>query len=88
MSKPLITILPSASIWDAITLMGRQGIRRLPVVKDSKLLGILTERDVLNFIVSQQGLLLEAAAESLPPATREQLKAMRLQFGTGLPSKR
>lgn len=85
MSKPLTIISPSATIWDAITLMGRAGIRRLPVVEDGRLIGILTERDILRLILSQQNLLLESVSESFPVATREQMKGIAGQFGLGTP---
>ncbi len=85
MSKPLAIISPGATIWDAITLMGRAGIRRLPVVENGRLVGILTERDVLHLILSQQSLLLESVSESFPAATREQLKGLAGRFGLGTP---
>ena len=74
MSKPLTIISPVATIWDAVTLMGRADIRRLPVVENGRLVGILTERDVFRLILSRQNLLLESISESFPTATKEQLK--------------
>lgn len=85
MSKPLTIISPVATIWDALTLMGRAGIRRLPVVENGHLVGILTERDVFRLILARQSLLLESVSESLPAATREQLKGMTGRFGLGSP---
>ncbi|MGA2198665.1 MAG: CBS domain-containing protein [Nitrososphaerales archaeon] len=81
MARPLTTILPSATLWDAISLMGRLGIRRLPVVEEEKLVGILTERDIFRLILSQQSLLLEAVSESMPAATRDQLRGIVGHFG-------
>lgn len=85
MSKPLTIISPVATIWDAVTLMGRADIRRLPVVENGHLVGILTERDVFRLILSQQHLLLESVSESLPTATREQLRGIAGRFGLGGP---
>jgi CBS domain-containing protein len=85
MSKPLTIISPVATIWDALTLMGRAGIRRLPVVENGRLVGILTERDVFRLILARQSLLLESVSESLPTATREQLKGMAGRFGLETP---
>lgn len=45
MSKPLITINPDSSLRDAARLMLKNAIRRLPVVKENKLVGILTASD-------------------------------------------
>jgi len=45
MSKPLITIDPDSSLRDAARLMINNKIRRLPVVKENKLVGILVASD-------------------------------------------
>ena len=88
MSKPLTVISPNATVWDAITLMGRVNIRRLPVVGNGKLLGIVTERDVLRLILSQQNMLLESVSEYIPAATREKLKSVVGQLGIEKPPPR
>lgn len=49
MSKPVITISPEATIAEASKIMATNGIRRLPVIKDGKLVGIVTERDVVHY---------------------------------------
>ncbi len=47
MSRPVITINADASMKDALDLMGRERIRRLPVVnKRGQLVGIVTETDL------------------------------------------
>jgi acetoin utilization protein AcuB len=48
MSKPVITIPPDMSISDALNLMKKERIRRTPVVKDGKLAGIVSDKDLLN----------------------------------------
>ena len=45
MSKPLITVDPNSSIRDAARLMINNKIRRLPVVKESNLVGIIVASD-------------------------------------------
>jgi CBS domain-containing protein len=45
MSKPLITISPDASLKEAARKMVKNGIRRLPVLKRHKLVGILVVSD-------------------------------------------
>jgi CBS domain-containing protein len=47
---PLITIDIDASTADAADLMQKQNIRRLPVVKDGALVGIVTSKDLLKCI--------------------------------------
>jgi CBS domain-containing protein len=51
------------------------------VVEEGKLVGILTERDIFRLILSQQSLLLEAVSESMPAATRDQLRGIVGHFG-------
>lgn len=48
MSKPVITIKPELPIMDALKLMQREKIRRTPVVKNNKLVGIVSDKDLLN----------------------------------------
>jgi CBS domain-containing protein len=46
MSSPLITIDPDEDIIRASELMQRYHIRRLPVVKDGVIQGVITSRDI------------------------------------------
>ena len=48
MSKPLITIKPNDPIELAASIMIENKIRRLPVVKDEQLVGIITSMDVIK----------------------------------------
>lgn len=48
MSHPVITIPPDMPIIDALNLMRQERIRRTPVVKDGKLVGIVSDKDLLN----------------------------------------
>jgi len=50
MSRPLITVGRNLSIIEAIMLMRRKKIRRLPVLEEGRLIGIVTERDLLKAI--------------------------------------
>lgn len=45
MSKPLITIDPDSSLREAARLMLKNKIRRLPVAKENKLIGIIVASD-------------------------------------------
>ena len=48
MSSPLITVEADASVEDACGLMARKGLRRLAVVKDGELVGIVSIRNILT----------------------------------------
>jgi len=48
MTKKLITTTPDEDLVDAIHVMIDNGIKRLPVVEDDKVVGILTDGDILR----------------------------------------
>lgn len=48
MSKPVITVKPDAPIMEALRLMQRENIRRLPVVKNGEMVGIVSDKDLLH----------------------------------------
>jgi acetoin utilization protein AcuB len=48
MSSPVITVEPNLPIMDALELMKSKGIRRTPVTKNGKLVGIISDKDLLN----------------------------------------
>ena len=50
MSGPAVTAQADAEVVDAFELMNARGIRRLPVVEDGRLVGIVTERDLLRWV--------------------------------------
>src|SRR5688500_9764128 len=47
MSRPVISIIPDMPINDALAMFRKEQIRRAPVIKDGKLLGIVSDRDLL-----------------------------------------
>ncbi len=51
MSKPLITIRPDTPLGEAISIMQKNSIRRLPVVERGELRGIITEKDIIRKII-------------------------------------
>lgn len=48
MSHPVKTISPDIPVVEALSLMKREHIRRTPVIKDGKLVGIVSDKDLLN----------------------------------------
>ena len=65
MSSPLITVETTESVQDAMELMLKHGIRRLPVVKQRRLVGIVSERDVLRWVLRV------SYEPHIPPEVRE-----------------
>jgi CBS domain-containing protein len=52
MSKEVVTALPKTTIHEAEKVMSMQGFRRLPIISDGKVAGIVTAMDVLRFFGS------------------------------------
>ena len=48
MSANPITVTPDVSVMEALEMMKRSKVRRLPVVQGGKLVGIVTDRDLLQ----------------------------------------
>jgi acetoin utilization protein AcuB len=48
MSHPVISVSPETSIHDALAMFKKEHIRRAPVMKEGKMVGIISERDLLN----------------------------------------
>jgi len=56
MSPTLHSVQEADSTWDAISLMHREGVRRMPVLNDAgSLVGILALDDVLELLAEQLG---------------------------------
>jgi acetoin utilization protein AcuB len=48
MSRPVISVSPDAPINEVLAMFKKEHIRRAPVIKEGKLAGIVSERDLLN----------------------------------------
>jgi acetoin utilization protein AcuB len=48
MSHPIISIAPDMPVHDALDMFKRERIRRAPVVKEGKLIGIVSDKDLIN----------------------------------------
>lgn len=48
MTSPLVAVHPHEEVAEAAKVMSQRKIRRLPVVKEGKLVGMITENDILR----------------------------------------
>jgi len=69
MSKPLVTVAPSAEVWQAVEQMVRKSIRRLPVIDNYRLVGMITERDIFRWVI------MVAYAPRIPEDLRKLIEA-------------
>ncbi len=51
MSHPINFIGPHATLWVAAELMSSCKLRKLPVIDDDKIIGIITATDLINYMV-------------------------------------
>ncbi|MEM2906849.1 MAG: CBS domain-containing protein [Candidatus Odinarchaeota archaeon] len=51
MTTDIVTVKPYNTIFEALKLMREKHVRRLPVLKEGKIVGILTEREVVTYIL-------------------------------------
>jgi CBS domain-containing protein len=51
MSRPLQTVTPDLEAWRAFEVMLKVGVRRLPILEDGKLVGIVTEKDLTRWVL-------------------------------------
>ena len=51
MSRPLQTGTPDMEIWLTFETMLRLGVRRLPIVEDGRLVGIVSEKDLTRWVL-------------------------------------
>jgi CBS domain-containing protein len=52
MTSPVVTICESASIDEAVKLMAKRRVRKIPVMKKEKLVGIITYTDIVSKVLS------------------------------------
>ena len=52
MSEKVITALPTTTIFEVAKTMTAQGFRRLPIISDNKVIGIITAMDIIRFFGS------------------------------------
>lgn len=67
MSSPLITVSSETGIAEALRIMSDRNIRRLLVTEDDKIVGIITEMDLIKAIRDSYANLLTAIMEALKP---------------------
>ena len=57
MTSPVITVSESASIGEVVKLMAEKRVRKIPVMKKDKLVGIITYTDILSTVLSMISIL-------------------------------
>jgi CBS domain-containing protein len=71
MSSPIIHVTPETPLTDAMRVMARSGIRRLAVLKNDSLAGIITSRDILKWSPELIDVLYESLQMKSGPSPRQ-----------------
>ena len=56
MTSPIVVVSPEATVEEAAKVMVMYKIRRLPVVEEGKLVGLVTTTDLANYLSKVRGL--------------------------------
>ncbi|MDH6231861.1 CBS domain-containing protein [Mesorhizobium soli] len=65
MTRQVVTVEPDTPLDKVVALMIRDGVKRLPVVQDGKVVGIVSRADFLHGLADQLGRLPQIEAEDL-----------------------
>ena len=79
MSKPVQVVDPYTEVWRTFEIMLRLGVRRLPVVDNEKLVGVITEKDLTRWVLR---IFYEP---TLPEEIRALVQNQRIEALTGRP---
>lgn len=84
MTEDVVTVLPSASIWDAASTMEKRGVKRLPVIdKDGELVGIVSRADLVGAMARTDDELRKDVLEAIAIAGDESVKDVEVEVDTG-----
>jgi len=67
MTSPLVVAEPSMDLGEAVRLMFQMKIKKLPVVEDSRLVGLVSLTDIARFQPQMIAILKQLAARHTPP---------------------
>ena len=70
MTKQVVTVNPSNSVTECMRIMTERRVRHLPVLEGTKLVGILSIGDVVNWLISAQ----QAAIDNLERYSLAEIK--------------
>ena len=76
-SKPLLCLSEKADISEAARLMGKRNRKRLVITRDSKIVGVLSEKDVIKLSPSLYDLIVEEQRSGFKPEYRKQVEEAR-----------
>lgn len=84
MTDDVVTVAPSATIWDAASMMEQRGVKRLPVVdKDGQLAGIVSRGDLVGAMARTDEELRDDVREAMSIAGEESVSGVEVEVERG-----
>jgi CBS domain-containing protein len=74
MSKPAVTVTEGTSIAEAAQLLRTRGIKRLPVVRDGELVGVVSRADLLRIVASSRPEIVTGGDEAIKISAQAYLR--------------
>lgn len=75
MSRPVLTIDATESLWDAWQLLSVSGLRHLAVVDDEHCVGVISDRNILSDVpVSQERMRARPVGQVVSPGTNRSVR--------------
>lgn len=71
MQTTVMGVSPNLSIKDAVKKMKSHGYSQLPVIEDNKAIGMITEANILDAIITGSGKIVEDIMHAAPPVVHE-----------------
>lgn len=82
-SKPLVSIPEGSDLSEAARLMGKRGLKRLVVKRDGAIVGLVSDKDIVNISPMLYDLIAEQERAGFKPEYRKQIEEARK--GTVMP---
>jgi CBS domain-containing protein len=73
MTSPLVVAEPKMDLGEAVRLMFRMKIKKLPVVEDKRLVGLVSLTDIARFQTQMVGLIKQLAANQTAPKSMQKV---------------
>ncbi len=74
--RTLITARPEDSPLRALELMNRHGVRRIPIAAKGMVVGIVTERDLVKWLLRRPDVILDLLSPEYPAVSRDAIVAL------------
>lgn len=85
MTKDVVTVAPSASLWEAASLIDRHGVRRLPVVDgEGELVGIVARADLVRSMARDDNEISASVREAVLVLGTESFEGLDIETVAGV----